>query len=75
MSAHRHRAPTTSRRKNTENPLAHINPEAIAAQQDVKAIENPEELYADFWPEEETAEEFVAAVRQWRREGNKRRGG
>jgi hypothetical protein len=28
-----------------------------------------DELLGDFWPEDETADEFIAGVRQWRREG------
>jgi hypothetical protein len=30
---------------------------------------NFDNLLADFWPEDETADEVVATVRQWRREG------
>ena len=44
--------------------------EALAAQQGVKPVANPQELYADFWPEDETADQFVEAVRRWRREGS-----
>ena len=43
--------------------------EALAAQQGVKPIANPEELYAEFWPKDETADQFVEAVHRWRREG------
>jgi len=72
MSAKRHRTPTKSRPKMPASSLPHIDPEAVAAQQGVKPIDIPEELYADFWPTEETADRFVQAVRQWRREGNTR---
>ena len=41
----------------------------LAAQQGVEPIGDPTDLAGDFWPEDETADEFVAAVREWRREG------
>jgi hypothetical protein len=69
MSAKRVRTPTKQRAKNPSKPLPHIDPAAIAAQQGIKPIDNPDELYADFWPEEETADDFIQAVRQWRQEG------
>ena len=40
----------------------------LAAQQGVGPVTNFDDLLGDFWPEDETADEFVAAVRQWRRE-------
>ena len=43
--------------------------EVLAGQQAVSRVTNFSELLGDFWPEDETAEEFVEAVRQWRREG------
>ena len=43
--------------------------ETLAAQQGVQPITNFEDLLGDFWPEDETADDFIAAVRQWRREG------
>ena len=42
--------------------------ETLAAQQGVQPVTNFEDLLGDFWPEDETADEFIAAVRQWRRE-------
>jgi len=74
MSAKRQRSPTKPKRQKPARSLAHIDPDALAAQQGVKPIDNPEELYADFWPEQETADDFVQAVRQWRRQGSQRRG-
>ena len=46
-----------------------VDLETLAAQQGVKPMTNFEDLLGDFWPEDETADEFIAAVRQWRREG------
>ena len=41
----------------------------LAAQQGVKPIERFDDLIGDFWPEDETADDLIAAVREWRREG------
>ncbi len=41
----------------------------LAAQQGVSPVTNFDDLLGDFWPEDETADEFIAAVRQWRRDG------
>ena len=41
----------------------------LAARQGVRPVERFEDLLGDFWPEDETADEFIAAVREWRREG------
>ncbi|MHC4252674.1 MAG: hypothetical protein ACYS9X_26450 [Planctomycetota bacterium] len=46
--------------------------EELAAEQGVKPITDLKLLRADFWPEDETADEFIAAVREWRREGTDR---
>jgi hypothetical protein len=43
--------------------------EALAAQQGVRPVTNLDDLFGDFWPEDESVDEFIAAVRQWRREG------
>jgi hypothetical protein len=32
-----------------------------------------EDLIGDFWPEDETCDEFIATLRQWRREGSRDR--
>lgn len=39
----------------------------LAAEQGVRPIEDPSDLVADFW-EEDDEEEFLAALRRWRRE-------
>lgn len=73
MSSKRGRVPTKPRRapkRKPSLPLETIDPEVLAVQQGVQPIANPEELFADFWPEEETADQFVQAVREWRQEGN-----
>ena len=43
--------------------------EELAAEQGVKPVTDLKSLVADFWPEDETADDFIAAVRAWRREG------
>ena len=41
----------------------------LARQQGVKPLDFDELLQADFWPEEESTDEFLATLREWRREG------
>lgn len=41
----------------------------LAAEQGVRPIGDLSELAGDFWPEDESIDDFVAAVREWRREG------
>ncbi|HLH26833.1 MAG TPA: hypothetical protein VK066_30270 [Chloroflexota bacterium] len=38
----------------------------IAAQQGVAPIEDIDELLGDFWPEDESEDEFLATIRAWR---------
>jgi hypothetical protein len=45
--------------------------EELAAEQGVKPIASIDDLRADFWPEDESIDEFLAAVREWRRHGTK----
>lgn len=47
--------------------------DALAEAQGIAPIEDIDELVADFWPEDETVEEFAATVRRWRDEGDRRR--
>jgi hypothetical protein len=42
---------------------------ALATAQGAPLAARFEDLLGDFWPEEESADEFIAAVREWRREG------
>ncbi|HEX8220693.1 MAG TPA: hypothetical protein VF914_15985 [Chloroflexia bacterium] len=46
----------------------HTPLEDLAKQQGVVPVTNPSTLAGDFWPGDETAEEFIAALRQWRKE-------
>lgn len=57
--------------RSTGNPFFDDDPdlETLAARQGVKPVEDPRVPLGDFWPEDETADEFIAAVRRWRREG------
>ena len=41
----------------------------LAARQGVGPVTDFDALLGDFWPEDEPAYEFVATIRQWRREG------
>jgi hypothetical protein len=41
--------------------------EELAARQGVKPVADPRALLGSFWPEDETVEAFLAAVRAWRR--------
>lgn len=41
----------------------------LADRQGVKPVASLEDLAGDFWPESESDEEFVAAIREWRRQG------
>lgn len=43
--------------------------QTLADEQGVKVADDFDTLLGDFWPEEESADEFVAALREWRREG------
>jgi hypothetical protein len=46
--------------------------DSLAEAQGVSPIGDIDELVADFWPEDEDIEDFMAAVRRWRAEGNRR---
>lgn len=41
---------------------------ALAAEQDVKPADDFDALHRDFWPEDEGVDDFVTALRGWRRE-------
>ena len=43
--------------------------EAWADRHGIKPIADAKQLRGDFWPEDESIDEFIAAVRRWRREG------
>ena len=41
----------------------------LAREQGVGVVKNFEDLLGDFWPEDESVDDFLDAVREWRREG------
>lgn len=47
--------------------------EALAAEQGVKPASDFDKLLGHFWPERESADDFIRTVRQWRREGEERK--
>ncbi|HEX9117752.1 MAG TPA: hypothetical protein VGA61_16920 [Anaerolineae bacterium] len=42
--------------------------EELAAAQGVQPVENPNDLWGDFWPEDESLDAFVEAIRESRRQ-------
>ena len=48
--------------------------EALSAAQGVEPLSDVNALSGDFWPEDETADDFIATVRKWRREGGNEHG-
>lgn len=44
--------------------------EMLAEEQGVKPITDFNTLLGDFWPEDESIEDFIKTIRQWRDEGN-----
>lgn len=42
----------------------------LAARQGVRPVTDFEALLGDFWPEDEGIDDFIAAVREWRRHGD-----
>jgi hypothetical protein len=48
----------------------HPSIEQLIAEQGTGPITDVSELHGNFWPEEESVEEFVATIREWR--GHKR---
>lgn len=49
--------------------------DALAQAQGAPLAVRFDDLIGDFWPEDESCDEFIAAVRQWRREGSTPRRG
>jgi hypothetical protein len=45
----------------------------LARQQGAPIAARFEDLQGDFWPEDESIDEFLATLREWRREGRTRR--
>ena len=67
MSTKRKGASTRTRKASSQGA-----PEVLAAEQGVKPIGNIDELKADFWPEDESIDDFQMTVRRWRQEGGER---
>ena len=44
----------------------------LAEEQGVRPVSNFNDLLGDFWPEDESADEFIAATRDWNQEGAER---
>jgi hypothetical protein len=44
--------------------------DALAQAQGAPLAVNFDDLIGDFWPEDETCDDFIATIRQWRREGS-----
>ena len=45
--------------------------EELSKQQGVKPVTNFADLLGDFWPEDESVEEFLATLKEWRSEGTR----
>ncbi|HEY7064329.1 MAG TPA: hypothetical protein VII06_22825 [Chloroflexota bacterium] len=43
---------------------------ALISAQRLRPVEDPEQFGFRDWPEDESVEDFLAAVREWRREGS-----
>jgi hypothetical protein len=43
--------------------------DALALSQGASLAVNLDDLRGDFWPADESSDEFIAAIRRWRREG------
>ena len=44
------------------------NLEALTSEQGVEPVEDFDALLGDFWPDDESADEFVLTLREWRRD-------
>jgi hypothetical protein len=63
MSKDKRDAPLTEEEARNQ---AHARARELAKQQGVKPIHNMAELQADFWPEEESVDEFLSWARELR---------
>lgn len=50
----------------TDKAAAQARLEELARAQGVRPIEDPAALVGDFWPEDESVDALIAAVRAWR---------
>jgi hypothetical protein len=53
----------------TEEPITLSD---LARQQGVAPVSDPDELTGDFWPDDESVDDFIAAVHEWRRSVDER---
>ena len=44
----------------------HPSVEELMAEQGVKPVTDVRELLGDFWPEDESVDDFITAIRDWR---------
>jgi hypothetical protein len=51
--------------------MASLSIEELAAQQGVAPVDEFETLFGAPFPEDESAEDFAASLREWRREGHR----
>jgi hypothetical protein len=65
-----HRGDDQNRRALPYSPVGHPSVEQLMAEQGTGPIRDTAVLHGDFWPEEESIEDFLAALHEWR--GHKR---
>ena len=53
--------------------VGHPSIEELVAEQGTRFPADPAELLGDFWPEEESIEDFLRAVHEWRGHDNRDR--
>lgn len=63
----------TKQREELERGRLHERVRELARRQGVEPIRSIEDLKGDFWPEEESVDEFLAWVRQLRQQDSGRR--
>ncbi len=54
----------------TSTFYVHYSVEELAKQQGVEPVTDVSALAGDFWPQDESSEEFIETLASWRREGN-----
>jgi hypothetical protein len=59
-------APTESGRSFWSRPL---RASELTEREGVKPLRRIEDLRADFWPDDESIDDFIATIRRWRSEG------
>jgi hypothetical protein len=50
----------------------HFSVEELAKQQGVEPVTDVSALAGNFWPQDESSEEFIETLASWRKEGNGR---